>query len=300
MKLFVLALVLVCALAIEHAGDDRSSMLKAIRRDEKALHRDIRRLKFALNHRFPACRGEHTALVIIDMQNDFCSVNGSLLVPACPATIDGIAALKKTIAAPDVVVQTKDWHPAGHMSWSSSNIASSPTCVPFTCCERAKKRVHTGKKCNCPSCQMMWPNHCAQNSHGAKIVPQLWKSTDKDLIVRKGQKLNVDSYSGFFDNDGRSQTELNSVLSKRCVKHLVVVGTAFDYCVGSTAIDGKTKYSGKYKTVTVIKDLTSSVAPATEALMLERLTKAGVIVQTLAEYQQSKTPGAKTKTAGSL
>jgi len=303
MKLVVLALVLVGALAIEHAGDDRSSVLKAIRRDEKALHRDIRSLKVALNHRFPSkskdakkegdakkdkCKGEQTALVIIDMQKDFCSTGGSLLVPTCPATIEGIVKLKKTIAKPNVVVQTKDWHPAGHMSWASSNVASSPTCVPFTCCERANNAVHAGPVCDCASCQMMWPDHCAQKSPGAEIVPQLWKSTDKDLIVLKGEKLDVDSYSGFFDNDGKSQTELDNVLSKHCVKHLVVVGTAFDYCVGSTAIDGKKKYADKYKTVTVIKDLTSSVAPATDALMMKRLEDAGVIVQTLEEYEKSK------------
>jgi nicotinamidase/pyrazinamidase len=119
--------------------------------------------------------------------------------------------------------------------------------------------------------QMMWPDHCVQESKGSELHPDLVVK-DTDEIVFKGTNSKVDSYSGFFDNDAKSKTELDDVLKKHKITHCYVVGLAFDYCVGFTALDS---IKLGYKTY-VLEDVARSVASDSELSMIGKLEKVGV------------------------
>lgn len=157
-------------------------------------------------------------LLIIDVQNDFCE-GGSLAVPDADSIVPQINALSSQFKH---VVLTQDWHPKGHSSFAS---------------------VHDGKQAfdniTMPyGEQTLWPDHCVQGSHGAQFHPQL--QTDvAQLIIRKGFRSAIDSYSAFFENDHSTATGLSSYLTERGVKRLVCVGLAFDYCVRFSALDAR-------------------------------------------------------------
>ncbi len=152
----------------------------------------------------------------------------------------------------DTVVISQDWHPVGHISFGSTH--SAPLFTQF----------HN---------QMMWPDHCVQNTNGAKIHKDLnLKKTD--IIIKKGTNLNIDAYSAFFDNDHKAQTKLHAKLSALGIQNVDICGLAFDYCVGSTALDAR---SLGYR-VRIIKSATASVNKKTELAMLEKLLAAGVNV----------------------
>lgn len=157
-----------------------------------------------------------TALIVIDVQNDFCP-GGALAVPEGDAIVAGINAL---MAEFDTVVLTQDWHPAGHSSFASSHTGKAPydmVDMPY-------------------GPQVLWPDHCVQGSAGAAFHKDL--DVDRaDLIIRKGTNPAIDSYSAFFENDQRTPTGLEGYLRTRGITALTLVGLATDFCVNFSAQD---------------------------------------------------------------
>ena len=161
-------------------------------------------------------RPDNEALIIIDVQNDFCP-GGALAVPGGDEIIPGINALAEDFPA---VVLTQDWHPANHGSFASQHADHAP----FETVEMPYGR------------QVLWPDHCVQGSEGAGFHPGL--NTDRaDLIIRKGFRREVDSYSAFFENDHQTPTGLEGYLKTRGIDTLVLVGLATDFCVNYSALD---------------------------------------------------------------
>ena len=156
------------------------------------------------------------ALLVIDMQNDFCP-GGALAVARGDEIIPRINALLAEYA---VRVLTQDWHPLGHASFA----ANHPGAAPFSTIPMPY------------GAQVLWPSHCVQGSDGAAFHPAL--NTDAaDLVLRKGFRAAIDSYSAFFDNDRATPTGLEGYLRARGVRDLVLVGLATDFCVAWSALD---------------------------------------------------------------
>ncbi|MCE8522143.1 bifunctional nicotinamidase/pyrazinamidase [Ruegeria pomeroyi] len=154
-------------------------------------------------------------LIVIDVQNDFCP-GGALAVPEGDAVVAPINAM---MADFDAVILTQDWHPAGHSSFASSHTGKAP----FEMIDMAYGP------------QVLWPDHCVQGSPGAAFHPAL--RTDADLILRKGFRAAIDSYSGFFENDRSTPTGLEGYLRSRGITRLTLVGLATDFCVQYSALD---------------------------------------------------------------
>ena len=156
------------------------------------------------------------ALLVIDIQNDFCP-GGALAVAGGDEIVTHVNAL---MAEFEAVVLTQDWHPSGHSSFASLH----PGKGPFESVD-----MPYGE-------QTLWPDHCVQGSEGAKFHPAL--NTDRaDLIVRKGFRSAIDSYSAFFENDRTTPTGLDGYLRTRGITELVLVGLATDFCVNYSAQD---------------------------------------------------------------
>lgn len=156
------------------------------------------------------------ALIVIDVQNDFCP-GGALAVAEGDAIIPGINALLRT--AP-VRVLTQDWHPASHASFA----ANHPGAAPFS-----QVDMPYGP-------QVLWPTHCVIGSQGAAFHPDL-NADAADLVIRKGFRPGIDSYSAFFENDRSTPTGLEGYLRNRGVTALVLAGLATDFCVAYSALD---------------------------------------------------------------
>jgi nicotinamidase/pyrazinamidase len=156
------------------------------------------------------------ALIVIDMQNDFCP-GGALAVAGGDTIVPGINALMPAFGA---VVLTQDWHPAGHSSFASAH----PGAAPF-----ASVAMPYGD-------QTLWPDHCVQGTAGAAFHPGL-DTGRADLIIRKGFRPGIDSYSAFFENDRTTPTGLAGYLRERGLARLTFVGLATDYCVAWSALD---------------------------------------------------------------
>jgi nicotinamidase/pyrazinamidase len=156
------------------------------------------------------------ALLVIDVQNDFCP-GGALAVAGGDQILPGINALMGEAAA---VILTQDWHPAGHSSFALSHPGAAPmsvTQMPY-------------------GAQVLWPDHCIQGSIGAQFHPDL--AVDRaDLILRKGHNPAIDSYSAFFENDRTTATGLTGYLHTRGITDLTLVGLATDFCVNYSALD---------------------------------------------------------------
>ncbi|WP_170755196.1 bifunctional nicotinamidase/pyrazinamidase [Ruegeria lacuscaerulensis] len=155
------------------------------------------------------------ALIVIDVQNDFCP-GGALAVPGGDEIVAPINAIMDEF---DAVILTQDWHPAGHSSFASSHAGKNPfdaTEMPY-------------------GPQVLWPDHCVQDTHGAMFHPNL--RTDADLIIRKGFRPTIDSYSAFFENDKTTPTGLEGYLNTRGIRKLTIVGLATDFCVHFSAVD---------------------------------------------------------------
>ena len=162
-------------------------------------------------------RNPTEALIVIDIQNDFCP-GGALAVADGDAIIPGVNALMGEFGA---VVLTQDWHPAGHSSFATSHDGKGP----FELVEMAYGP------------QVLWPDHCVQGSQGAAFHTDL--ATDlADLVIRKGFRPQIDSYSAFFENDQTTPTGLEGYLRTRGIETLTLVGLATDFCVAYSAIDG--------------------------------------------------------------
>jgi nicotinamidase/pyrazinamidase len=155
------------------------------------------------------------ALIVIDVQNDFCP-GGALAVAGGDEIVPGINTAMPEF---DAVLLTQDWHPAGHASFASSH----PGTVPMETVEAAYGP------------QVLWPDHCVQETAGAAFHPGL--RTDGDLILRKGFHPAIDSYSAFFENDKTTPTGLEGYLRTRGIDRVTFVGLATDFCVAWSALD---------------------------------------------------------------
>ena len=174
------------------------------------------------------------ALLIVDIQNDFCP-GGALAVP------DGnriIPVVNKLAEQFDHVLMTQDWHPAGHHSFASSHSGKEP----FETIE-----MPYGE-------QVLWPDHCVQGTTGADFHPTL-NTTHAELIIRKGFRRQIDSYSGFFENDHETGTGLTGYLRDRGFDTLYIAGLATDFCVKWTALDALKEGFG----VSVVRDAVAGI-----------------------------------------
>lgn len=156
------------------------------------------------------------ALIVIDVQNDFCP-GGALAVAGGDEIVAPINAMMDDF---DAVVLTQDWHPSGHSSFASQHPGKAPfdlTQMPY-------------------GPQVLWPDHCVQGTDGAAFHPDL-KTERADLIIRKGFRPGIDSYSAFFENDRTTPTGLEGYLRTRGISQLTLVGLATDFCVNFSAVD---------------------------------------------------------------
>ena len=195
-----------------------------------------------------------TALIVIDVQNDFCP-GGALAVAGGDEIVAGINEIMDDFGA---VILTQDWHPAGHSSFASSHAGKSPMELiemPY-------------------GPQVLWPDHCVQGTKGAEFHPDL--RTDGDLIIRKGFNPAIDSYSAFFENDHTTPTGLDGYLRTRGIADLTLVGLATDFCVNYSAVDAaKLGY-----TVTVRTDLCRGIDfDGSMVAAIDGMRAAGVDVQ---------------------
>lgn len=178
-------------------------------------------------------------LIVVDIQKDFCP-GGSLAVTKGDEIIDGVNQIMPQY---DLVVATQDYHPANHSSFKSNSKSG------------------------------IWVDHCVQGTEGAKFHPFL-NTNQIDIVFPKGTNPQVDSYSGFFDNDKKSSTGLGEFLKKQGVTHVDVVGLALDYCVKATALDA---HQLGFKT-RVLANLTKAVnlSKDDDFKALDELHEAGV------------------------
>jgi nicotinamidase/pyrazinamidase len=156
------------------------------------------------------------ALIVIDVQNDFCP-GGALAVTGGDEIISRINGLMDDFAT---VVLTQDWHPADHASFAANHDGAEPfslTQMPY-------------------GPQVLWPTHCVQGTKGAEFHKNL-RTDPAQLIVRKGFRAGIDSYSAFFENDQTTPTGLEGYLRNRGVTSVTLVGLATDYCVAYSALD---------------------------------------------------------------
>lgn len=186
-------------------------------------------------------------LLVIDVQNDFCP-GGALAV----ADGDAVVPVVNRLAARfDHVVLTQDWHPAGHSSFATSH----PGAAPFS-----EIAMPYGP-------QTLWPDHCIQGSAGAAFHPDL--AIDRaELVIRKGFRVAIDSYSAFFENDRKTPTGLAGYLRERGLRRVVMAGLATDFCVQYSALDARRL---GFETIVVLAgcraiDLGGSLAVATAAM----------------------------------
>ena len=155
------------------------------------------------------------ALLVIDVQNDFCP-HGALAVVGGDEIVAGINAAMPRF---DAVVMTQDWHPADHSSFASSHDAAPMDII----------EMPYGP-------QVLWPDHCVQGTAGAEFHRNL-DVNRADMIVRKGYNPAIDSYSAFFENDRKTPTGLQGYLNNRGITQLILVGLATDFCVSYSAVD---------------------------------------------------------------
>ncbi|TGD67557.1 bifunctional nicotinamidase/pyrazinamidase [Tabrizicola sp. WMC-M-20] len=195
------------------------------------------------------------ALIVIDVQNDFCP-GGALAVAEGDVILPGINALMAEFSA---VVLTQDWHPQDHSSFAANHPGAAPfslTAMPY-------------------GPQVLWPTHCVQGSMGAAFHPAL--QVDRaDLILRKGYRTGIDSYSAFFENDRSTKTGLDGYLRNRGVSRLILTGLATDFCVAYSALDAaRLGYE-----VTVRLDLCRAIdLDGSLAAMLARLAVEGIALE---------------------
>ncbi len=194
-----------------------------------------------------------TALIVIDAQVDFCP--GGRLPVAGGDEI--IAPINDFMADYDAVILTQDWHPADHSSFADNH----PGAAPFS-------TVQMGY-----GPQVLWPQHCVIGSAGAAFHPGLAVDV-ADLVIRKGFRPEIDSYSAFFENDHRTRTGLEGYLRERGLMRLDFVGLAHDFCVAWSAIDAvKLGFSARViESATRAIDLNGSRAAAREAMRAAGVT----------------------------
>jgi nicotinamidase/pyrazinamidase len=160
--------------------------------------------------------GDSDVLLVVDLQNDFCP-GGALPVPRGEEVVPIANRLAARFAN---VVLTQDWHPRGHRSFASSH----PGKQPYDTVALAYGE------------QILWPDHCVQGTSGAAFHEELHVPT-ATLVLRKGFRREIDSYSAFFENDRTTPTGLAGYLRERGLNRVFLAGLAFDFCVGYSAVD---------------------------------------------------------------
>ena len=160
----------------------------------------------------------HDVLLVTDVQNDFCP-GGALAVPYGDEVI---APIHRVAPRFEHIILIQDWHPAGHSSFA----ASHPGKQPFESIELAY------------GAQTLWPTHCVQGSKGAEFHAVL-HLPQAELVLRKGFRAHIDSYSAFFENDRVTPTGLAGYLRERDLRRVFLAGLAYDYCVGYSALDAR-------------------------------------------------------------
>lgn len=166
----------------------------------------------------PATFGDHDVLIVVDIQNDFCP-GGALAVPRGDEVVPIVNRLAARFRH---VVLTQDWHPASHLSFASSH----PGRQPFE-----SIAVAYGP-------QVLWPDHCVQDTDGAQIAKDI-KIPQANLIIRKGFRKDVDSYSAFMEADRKTNSGLASYFKERGIDTVFLTGLATDFCVAWTAVDAR-------------------------------------------------------------
>jgi nicotinamidase/pyrazinamidase len=163
-------------------------------------------------------RDERDVLLVVDVQNDFCP-GGALAVARGDEVVPVANRLAERFSH---VVMTQDWHPPGHSSFASTHEGRAPfetIALPY-------------------GPQTLWPDHCVQGTAGAAFHPDL-RLPRAELVIRKGFRPAIDSYSAFFENDRRTPTGLGGYLRERGLERLFLVGLATDFCVHYSAIDAR-------------------------------------------------------------
>jgi len=173
--------------------------------------------------------GDSDVLLVVDVQNDFCP-GGNLAVPEGDQVVPIVNALARRFQH---VVLTQDWHPASHQSFASSH----PGRKPFETIQMAYGP------------QILWPDHCIQGTHGATLHSGL-DIPHAALVIRKGFRREIDSYSALYENDHKTPTGLAGYLRERRLERLFVAGLALDFCVRYSAEDARREGFA----VTVIED----------------------------------------------
>ena len=192
------------------------------------------------------------ALLLIDLQVDFMP-GGPLPVPGGDAILPRINALAARF---EHVVLTEDWHPPGHISFASTHAG-----------KQLYEQVDTPY-----GLQTLWPEHCLQHTPGAALHPGL-DVPHAELILRKGFRPGMDSYSAFVENDHRTGTGLGGYLRERGLRRLFLAGLAYDFCVRFSAVDGRAQ---GFETL-VVEDVTRAVGlPGSVAAADAALNEVGV------------------------
>ncbi|GAB4324942.1 MAG: bifunctional nicotinamidase/pyrazinamidase [Candidatus Sumerlaeia bacterium] len=204
------------------------------------------------------------ALILVDIQNDFCP-GGALPVPRGNEVV---AVANRLMPLFDLVVATQDWHPLDHWSFAVNHRGMKPGDVI----------ILDGIE------QILWPEHCVQDTRGAEFHPDL-NLSGVDEVFRKGTDPRIDSYSAFFDNARRRATGLNAYLVEKGVREVFVCGLATDYCVKFTALDA---VQLGYETA-LIEDACRGVElkPGDVAGALAAMQKAGVRILRSPDLVQS-------------
>lgn len=206
----------------------------------------------------------NAALLLIDLQNDFCP-DGALAVGEGDRVI-AVAneAINACLAQKIPIIASQDWHPAEHRSFAINSNAEPGTVGELE-----------------GLTQVWWPVHCVQDKPGAALHPLL-NQTAITAIFRKGQDPDIDSYSAFFDNGRRAKTPLDDWLQQHGIKSLFIMGLATDYCVKYTVLDA---LALGYKT-TVISDGCRGVnlQPQDSQQAFDAMGDAGASIQTLAHF----------------
>lgn len=157
-------------------------------------------------------------LIVIDVQSDFCP-GGQLAVADGDTVIAPILGIAPRF---DHIILTQDWHPAIHTSFASNHAGRQPY-----------EQIELSY-----GAQTLWPDHCVQGSKGAEFHPDLC-IPQAELILRKGFRPEIDSYSAFFENDRTTPTGLFGYLRERNLSRVFLAGLAYDYCVGYSALDAR-------------------------------------------------------------
>jgi nicotinamidase/pyrazinamidase len=196
---------------------------------------------------------ENSALILVDIQVDFCK-GGALEVKEGDAVIP---IANKLMPLFETVVATQDWHPANHESFAANHLWRKPGQVI---------QLHGLE-------QVLWVIHCVQGSFGAEFAPGL-ELSGVHKIVQKGMNPQVDSYSGFYDNGRRFQTEMAEYLRSKNIKKVYVMGLATDYCVKFTALDALSEGFETYLIVDGSRGV--NLQPDDVSNSIEQMQKAGI------------------------